>query len=132
MPGWLHRDRYAVARKEHRCDVCGDRIRPGNRYAVVSIRDEDGWHRTKAHEDCLELDRFIDRYFLLQLNPPNLYEAMELPLYLGLLNNTDGQEEIDEIVAVVREQRPDLMDAMRRVLRGVEEHRQRQLEVGGL
>ena len=50
-----------IARKDYVCDLCGRKIRKGQKYRRQFIRDYSGevWS-FKGHEECCELTSIID------------------------------------------------------------------------
>lgn len=45
-------DRWATARKEHRCKACGETVRPGYRYHTTFYVFDGDAHRVKRCERC--------------------------------------------------------------------------------
>lgn len=51
-----------VARKPHRCCLCGCNIEPGQRYVSQSCVDEGEFWEAKYHSECTTLASYLDMY----------------------------------------------------------------------
>lgn len=51
-----------VARKPHRCCLCGCNIEPGQRYVSQSCVDEGEFCEAKSHSECTTLASYLDMY----------------------------------------------------------------------
>lgn len=51
-----------VAKKPHRCCLCGCNIEPGQRYVSQSCVDEGEFWEAKSHSECTTLASYLDMY----------------------------------------------------------------------
>lgn len=42
-----------IARKEWRCELCGEQIRAGTEHAVLAWTDKTGYRQARTHVQCL-------------------------------------------------------------------------------
>ena len=53
-------EKIQKAKKEHKCDICGEKIPPGETYMKYAAIGEDGFFAVKTHIKCWTVGQYLD------------------------------------------------------------------------
>lgn len=68
-------NKIVTARKPHYCEICGEKINPGEKYWKGTFADYGDIWTNKAHVDCHNVSNAVYDYYELRHNDPTVEDV---------------------------------------------------------